>query len=425
MPNAHARPSRRHGRRGGLATAICAATLLVLSARTATAQAPDSAGLVAIARSALAAGSRVMIGDNATQAAAKTNLAARHQKAVAAGLDRATRVRTAIGQHGQRLTGYEDKLEVTAYHASGDSATMSVVYRVRFDRSSSDPNMPKTMKEAFPHELVFTRQGGEWTLASERGVPMEELRSREDPAHALGPTKASPVKPGKGPPPRSRDHRTGFAPRRAPGAFAALRSVSSLTALAHGPAVALIEADANDGTAGTYDAYAAATYSYRWDNAYGTGKNPAYPDFAPAWKQLYGAGDDCTNFTSQVAQAGGWQFVIGSPKDVYAYNQWWLYSESDYSHSWSVAHAFHWWLNYSGRGFWASYNSDALQGDMLQFDWEGDGKIDHAMVISYAGPNDILLNGHSIDYEDEPLSAILARHEPTTQYYIYAMYTSY
>ena len=187
MPHAHARPSRRHGRRGGLATAICAATLLVLSARTATAQAPDSAGLVAIARSALAAGSRVMIGDNATQAAAKTNLAARHQKAVAAGLDRATRVRTVIGQHGQRLTGYEDKLEVTAYHASGDSATMSVVYRVRFDRSSSDPNMPKTMKEAFPHELVFTRQGGLARLPISRVTKrtlMRPPRARRSPARA-------------------------------------------------------------------------------------------------------------------------------------------------------------------------------------------------------------------------------------------------
>jgi hypothetical protein len=201
--------------------------------------------------------------------------------------------------------------------------------------------------------------------------------------------------------------------------------MSSLTALAHGPMVAMIEAQANDGVSGTYDAYAAAVYSYQWDNAYGHGKNPAYPDFAPAWKTIIGAGDDCTNFTSQVARAGGWQFVIGSPKDKYAYNQWWLYSEDDYSHSWSVSHAFHWWMEYSGRGFWASYNSEAMQGDMVQFDWDGDGKIDHSMVVSHAGPDYILLNGHSDDLEDELLSAILARHDSRTQYWIFAMYPSY
>jgi hypothetical protein len=110
---------------------------------------------------------------------------------------------------------------------------------------------------------------------------------------------------------------------------------------------------------------------------------------------------------------------------VYAYNQWWLYTDSDYSHSWSVAHAFYWWLDTSGRGFWAQYTSDAMQGDMILFDWDANGQLNHAMMVSYAGPNDLLLNGHTIDYSDEPLSAILARNDPRTQFWVFAMYTSW
>jgi hypothetical protein len=336
--------------------------------------------------------------------------------AAKSGVDRAAHIRAALTQAGHELTGFTDAVVVTDYRATPDSAFMTVIHRVIFSHRTVDPMGPKTIKEGYSHDLIFVRQNGLWTLSSEREKAHPDTQI--DPGHSR-PTTVPPTKPGKGTP-INRDHRkTGFLP--GPGgtegtAYTSLANSFRVKTWTQGPAAVYEEARVGRAMSGTYDAYTAATYAYRWNNATGGGRNPAYPYFSS---------DDCTNFVSQVAEAGGWQYVRSPTGDVYADNYWWFGSASDYSHSWSVSNNFYWWMYYSGRGVFATSNSQALQGDMIQFDWNGDNIVDHSMVITIAGSSDLYLTGHSNDLADEPLSAILARNPTTTQYWIFLMYSAY
>jgi hypothetical protein len=379
----------------------------------AAAQAADSSSLVAAAHSVLAAQSQVLISGNATDAMTRANVAVRNQRAALAGVDRAARVRTAIMKAGHSFTGFRDAVVVKAYRTTPDSAFVTVVYPVIFDHRTNDPQSPKVVKEAYVHDLVFVRQGNEWTLGSEREESLAEVDAKTQAPTRAPPTTVRPTKPGKGPP-VNRNHRvTGFIPSQSAAdvRFASLVSEAAPAVWPFGTGAGFAIAHA----VGTYDPGAAAVYAYTWDNAAGGGYNPVYPAFS----------NDCTNFVSQVARAGNWKDVRSPTNDVYADNYWWFTGADDYDHSWTVAHDFHWWLNYSNRGEWAAYTDQAIQGDMMQFDWNNDTYIDHAMVITSVDQYDLYLTGHSNDLENEPLGAILARNPPSTQMYTYLMYTSY
>lgn len=132
----------------------------------------------------------------------------------------------------------------------------------------------------------------------------------------------------------------------------------------------------------------ARDYSETWVN----GRNWQYPRF----------GSDCTNFASQSLHSGGYSYMyLGSGSS----SAWWVRYRSwypngspnwgfDWSKSWSVANDLYTflWLDYPG-GWPQSQNkysntNTALYGDILFYDWNGDGWWDHTAVEASYGDRD-------------------------------------
>lgn len=125
----------------------------------------------------------------------------------------------------------------------------------------------------------------------------------------------------------------------------------------------------------TFTGSNAASYADR----YATSRNSNFPSF----------GSDCTNFTSQAINAGGYPMQYSDP-------QWWIQHEWwgwNYTHSWSVV-VDNWNFliqDYPGGWDWGyqdtSRNTNgALYGDILFYDWDGNGTLDHtSMEVAYSG----------------------------------------
>lgn len=114
-----------------------------------------------------------------------------------------------------------------------------------------------------------------------------------------------------------------------------------------------------------YNRLAAVQYAERWWNDY----NPKYKKF----------NDNCTNFISQCMHAGGAP-MYGHPDRG---KGWWMQNNS-WSWSWSVANAFRWYLSGSQKGLRAREVSSPRQlllGDVICYDFEGDGKFNHNTIV--------------------------------------------
>lgn len=130
----------------------------------------------------------------------------------------------------------------------------------------------------------------------------------------------------------------------------------------------------------SYDRRAAVQYAERWWNSY----NPQYRRFD----------DDCTNYISQCLRAGGAP-MWGSPSRE---TGWW-YTGNNWSFSWAVAHSFRWYLSGSEQGMKGTEVSSPDQltyGDVICYDFEGDGRWDHTTIVTakdaYGMP---LVNAHT------------------------------
>lgn len=130
----------------------------------------------------------------------------------------------------------------------------------------------------------------------------------------------------------------------------------------------------------SYDRRAAVQYAERWWNSY----NPEYRKFDV----------DCTNYVSQCLFAGGAP-MHGAPDRG---RGWWC-SSDNWSFSWAVAHSLRWYLSGSGGGLQgreAKSASDLIPGDIICYDFQGDGRWDHNTIVtskdSYGMP---LVNAHT------------------------------
>lgn len=115
-----------------------------------------------------------------------------------------------------------------------------------------------------------------------------------------------------------------------------------------------------------YNREAAVAYARKWWNS----ANPAYPFFQV----------DCTNFVSQCLRAGGAP-MYGYPNRSAG---WWLQGGT-WSFSWSVAHSLRWFMETSTQGLRAKrvFNPSELQiGDVIFYDFQGDGRIDHSAIVT-------------------------------------------
>ncbi|MER2060834.1 MAG: amidase domain-containing protein, partial [Niallia sp.] len=116
----------------------------------------------------------------------------------------------------------------------------------------------------------------------------------------------------------------------------------------------------------TYDRLKAVQYAEKWWNSY----NPKYHQFEV----------DCTNYISQCVHEGG------APMRGYPNRNkgWWMQS-NNWSYSWSVANAFPRYLETSTTGLRAKQVNSAMElklGDVICYDFEGDGKYNHTTIVT-------------------------------------------
>lgn len=129
-----------------------------------------------------------------------------------------------------------------------------------------------------------------------------------------------------------------------------------------------------------YDRLQAVKYAERWWNDY----NPAFRKFDV----------DCTNYISQCLHAGDAP-MIGYPNRS---NGWWM-RNTNWSYSWTVANSLRWYLPGAKRGIRAKQVSDPGElklGDVICYDFQGDGRFDHTTIVTAKDANDMpLVNAHT------------------------------
>lgn len=131
-----------------------------------------------------------------------------------------------------------------------------------------------------------------------------------------------------------------------------------------------------------YDRESAVRYAEKWWNK----RNPAFPAFAV----------DCTNYVSQCLLAGGAPMRGGYADRK---NGWWV-GGGTWSFSWSVTHSLRWYLEGSKKGLKAvrkASAADLLPGDVIIYDFNGDGRMDHAAFVVSRQNGVPLVNAHTAD----------------------------
>ena len=142
-----------------------------------------------------------------------------------------------------------------------------------------------------------------------------------------------------------------------------------------------------------YNRQKAVEYAKRW----ALRRNPRYYDYQ-------NIGGDCTNFASQVIYAGYGQMNF---KPVFG---WYYIDANKKSPSWTgVNELYNFLINNRGPGPKAIEVpiTAVAPGDVLQLDFDGDGRFDHTPVIIETGdytPDTMLLAAHSRDSILRPLS---------------------
>jgi len=165
-----------------------------------------------------------------------------------------------------------------------------------------------------------------------------------------------------------------------------------------------------------YNRQAAVQYARTWWN----GRNPRYPDFE----------DDCTNFISQCLRAGGAP-MTGMPNRS---KGWWItdgwqtgrprqFARETWSYSWSVAQAFKLHLDNSKSGLTAkrvSSPSELTIGDVICYDFEGDGRINHTTIVTTMVNGVPYIHAHTVNSADRLFDYRNSRaYTPNTIYYYY------
>lgn len=129
-----------------------------------------------------------------------------------------------------------------------------------------------------------------------------------------------------------------------------------------------------------YDRRAAVQYAERW-----------WDDYNPDFKKF---DVDCTNYISQCLYAGGAP-MRGAPNR----SEGWWFQNDNWSYSWSVAHSFRWYLSGSNSGLKGKEledPSELLPGDVICYDFEGDGKWNHTTIVVEKDKDGMpLVNAHT------------------------------
>lgn len=160
-----------------------------------------------------------------------------------------------------------------------------------------------------------------------------------------------------------------------------------------------------DTTSFPYNRYGAVAYAHQWATASPPYNSPPYNDFT-------NAGGDCTNFISQaIHEGGGSPMVFGGIHNVGTVG-WYYYNIYDRASAWNwvdnfysfvVGEIYIWGAGPEGCEF---LPGQALVGDIIQYDWDGNGFWDHSAIIvskSMGGQGyQYYVAGHSPDVDNYP-----------------------
>ncbi len=132
-----------------------------------------------------------------------------------------------------------------------------------------------------------------------------------------------------------------------------------------------------------YNVDAAVAYS----DKYALNYNTAYYNFASL-------GGDCANFASQCINAGGMPQVVGSN---YGTNGWFYKASNNRSATWTGANQLCTWMaNNRGIQIIGAKASEIYKGSPVFFDWEKDGKWNHAtFCVGTNAEGSPVINGHT------------------------------
>jgi hypothetical protein len=145
-----------------------------------------------------------------------------------------------------------------------------------------------------------------------------------------------------------------------------------------------------------YNRAAAVQYAETWWN----GRNPRYIEFEV----------DCTNFVSQCLFAGGLPMDYTGKRE----SGWWYRGKSGgrelWSYSWAVANSLPRYLLGSGRATQVGSPAYLIEGDVICYDWDGDGRWQHNVIITARDITGMpLVNAHTYNarsrhwaYHDSP-----------------------
>ena len=135
-----------------------------------------------------------------------------------------------------------------------------------------------------------------------------------------------------------------------------------------------------------YNRLAVYDYALKWWND----RNRDFPIFS----------DDCTGFISQCLLAGGIPMQYTGNME----SGWWFRRQKDYEHwsySWSTAHSLRWYLASRDALDFAESVDDAkdlMIGDIIIYDWNGDGIWQHsAVVVGHEPKGEPLVAAHSMN----------------------------
>ena len=141
-----------------------------------------------------------------------------------------------------------------------------------------------------------------------------------------------------------------------------------------------VHSDDEERVAFHYDRQAAVAYAEKWWNDY----NPKFKKFDV----------DCTNYVSQCLFAGGAP-MRGYPSRT---RGWWM-QNNNWSFSWTVANALTQYLSTSKTGLRAKQVSNPKElklGDVICYDFQGDGRFDHTTIVTDHDADGMpLVNAHT------------------------------
>lgn len=135
---------------------------------------------------------------------------------------------------------------------------------------------------------------------------------------------------------------------------------------------------------------------------------------------LNSIGGDCANFVSQSLLARGWSMT----DDWYNYD-----AGEDWADAWGHVPSFDEWLRahteYGATTLGLDQRAQAKIGDLVVFDWDGDGVLDHVQVVSSVtgvdGDVKIGMVGHNLDSDYRDLDTVLTVDHPGATGYFWSI----